>query len=231
MLKRMNGEYLPAGQVISSLDIPVSASTLRNWATAGRIRFKRPGGKRFYHLEDVKREIGEAPIICNRENNRTVGYSRVSSNHQKSDLDRQEEYIRTHSDIGEEGTVIRDIGSGLNYNRRGLSKLLSCVERGEIGTVVVTYRDRLCRFGIELIERIFRANNTKLVVLCEEGVREGTETELANDLLDVCNYFVAKRNGQKSAKFRRERANKDKEIQTIPNQGCKKNIRILVQGD
>jgi predicted site-specific integrase-resolvase len=77
------------------------------------------------------------------------------------------------------------------------------VESGDVKEIVVTYKDRLCRYGIELIERIFRTYNTTLVVLCDEVDTE--ETELGTDLLDICNFFVAKRNGKKSAKFRNER--------------------------
>lgn len=219
----MNEKYLPAGQIVILLEIPISTSTLRNWGNSGRIRTRKPGGKRFYNIEDVRREIGETPIIANRETGQIVGYARVSSHHQKEDLHRQEEYIRTHSEIGEEGRVITDIGSGLNYNRKGLTKLLTQVEYGEISMVVVTYRDRLCRFGFEIIERIFRKNNTKLLVLCTEDYDEQGEKELANDLLDVCNYFTAKRNGRKAARYRKERI-KSTKIQTIPQQKDEKDV-------
>jgi putative resolvase len=205
----MEDEYLPAGQVIARLDIPVSASTLRLWANAGRIRVKRPTGKRFYHLGDVQREMSEAPVISYRQTGKIVGYARVSSSHQKEDLERQVEYIQKNYQVTE---VIKDIGSGLNYNRRGFDNLLTQVEAGAVSIVVVTYKDRMCRFGLELVERIFDKHGTKLVILCNQG--DGTssvETELAQDLLDVCNYFVAKRNGQKAAKYREER-NKEHQV-------------------
>ena len=200
----MDDEYLPATQVTSRLEVNISVSTLRNWGDSGRVRIKRmSGGKRLYLLSDVQREVGDAPVIKTRGTGKTIGYARVSSSHQKEDLKRQEEYIRTHHVVDE---VISDIGSGLNFNRKGFLRLLSRVEKEGVTMVVVTYRDRMCRFGLELVERIFRTNGTKLVVLCDQSLRTGeNEEELANDLLDVCNFFVAKRNGRKSAKYRQER--------------------------
>lgn len=213
----MEDEYLPAGQLIARLDIPISASTLRLWANNGRIRVKRPTRKRFYHLGDVQREMAEAPMISYRQTGKVVGYARVSSSHQREDLERQVQYIQSHYQVTE---IIKDIGSGLNYNRRGFDNLLSQVEAGAVSIVVVTYKDRMCRFGLELVERIFNKHGTKLVILCNQG--DGTssaETELAQDLLDVCNYFVAKRNGQKAAKYREERQREKElthDIQTNP---------------
>lgn len=224
----MEHEYLPATQIISKLEVPISASTLRNWGDQGKIRSKRPGGKRFYNFSDVKREIGDTPIISHRGNGKIVGYARVSSSHQKADLDRQEEYLRTHCELTE---VIRDIGSGLNYNRKGFSSLLSQVENGCVTTIVVTYKDRLCRFGFELVERICRAHDTKLMVLCGQGdCTSSEEVELANDLLDVCNYFVAKRNGRKAAKFKQERA-KDTESQIILEPSDEEKASEMVPSD
>ena len=188
--------YLSATEITSQYSI--SASCLRNWANNDKIKVTRTqGGKRFYNISDVRKCLGRSD---NKQTGSTIAYTRVSSQHQKQDLQRQIEYIKEKYQYEE---VISDIGSGLNYNRKGLQKLLSKVESGDVKEVVVTYKDRLCRYGIELIERIFRTYNTTLVVLCDEVGSE--ESELGTDLLDICNFFVAKRNERKSAKFRNER--------------------------
>jgi predicted site-specific integrase-resolvase len=186
-----------------------SPSSLVKWADDGKIRItKTPGGKRFYHIDDIKRISGieeetEAP------ERKTICYARVSSRKQKEDLGRQVEYLQKYCP---DCPVIKDVGSGLNYNRKGLQSLLKKVASGNIEKVVVTYRDRLCRYGIELIDWIFTEHNVELVVLCKEIDTLDTE-EFATDILDVCNYFVSKYNGKKAAKYRSERkrlaSNKD----------------------
>jgi len=187
-----------------------SHTTLRNWSEAGKIRFTRtPGGKRHYYLPDIKNYCG----LQEREENksgpdvpkRTVLYARVSSSKQKPDLDRQIQFLQ---DSYPDGKVYSDVGSGLNYNRRGLQRLLGEISSGTVKEVVVTYTDRLCRYGLELIEWIFREHSVQLVVLCDEILSgEGTE-EFAKDILDVCNYFVAKYNGKKSGQYRKLRSEK-----------------------
>jgi hypothetical protein len=91
---------------------------------------------------------------------------------------------------------------------------------------VVTYRDRLCRYGIELFERIFREFDIEFVVLMQEDSTSDT-TEFAKDILDVCNFFVAQYNGKKSAKYRalrnaniqvqNESSQRNEETPTQPN--------------
>jgi predicted site-specific integrase-resolvase len=200
----MNDEYIAAGHAISKLNVPLSATTLRLWAETGRIRFIRPGAKRLYLLEDIKREVGVAPIVNGREMGKIIGYARVSSANHKEDLKQQIGYIKEkHPQVSE---VVTDIGSSLNYNRTGFNSVLTKVESGLVGTVVVTDKDRVCRFGFEVINRIFTKANAKLVVLSEDPVTsEANEAELAQDLLDVCNFFVAKRNGRKGVRFRSKR--------------------------
>lgn len=217
-------KYFAAGVITAKLPT-ANASTMRHWADKGSVRVIRSaGGKRFYHIDDVKRELGFAPDEKEANNNKEViGYARVSSSHQKADLDRQVQYIRDHY---ETDSIITDIGSGLNFKRRGLNTLLTRVESGSVGTVVVTYRDRLCRFGLELIERIFRTYHTELLVLnTEEG---SEEQELASELLDVVNVFVARRNGRRGAQYRAERADSDQQVQVEPVEIKSTNLEKVV---
>ena len=122
-----------------------------------------------------------------------------------------------------EATVIKDVGSGLNWKRQGFNSLLEQIYKGDISTVVVTYRDRICRFGFELVEWIFNKASVKLVVLGIDTITENASSELAEDLLAVTTVFVAKNNGIRAGKLRKLRieqerkeiADKNKEITEI----------------
>jgi len=93
---------------------------------------------------------------------------------------------------------------GLNFKRKGLIHLLDQVERGDVKEIVVTYKDRLARFGVDLLERTFRKHETTLHVVQSEH-NGSDQQELADDLLAVCNFFVAKNNGRRAAALRRSR--------------------------
>jgi predicted site-specific integrase-resolvase len=171
-----------------------SASALRVWADSGKIQCKRtPGGKRFYYLPDIKALAGTKDTTRH-----TICYARVSSSKQRDELANQIQSLTQHYP---DAIVISDIGSGLNYNRRGFQQLLTQISTGSVDKVVVTYRDRLCRYGIELIDWIFREHNVELVVLVSEEIQNDRD-ELSRDVLDICNYFVAKYNSRKGAKYR-----------------------------
>lgn len=128
----------------------VAVSTMRRWEAEGRLMPERTvsGHRRYdresllnfkYHKENVKL---------------TIGYCRVSSSDQREDLIRQ---VKTVSDYcaakGYQFRIIQDLGSGLNYNKKGLKELIELICHKEIERVVVNYRDRLIRFGYEIIEQ------------------------------------------------------------------------------
>lgn len=226
----MNDEYLPAGTIISSLGVPVSKTTFRNWANTGQVRVQRStGGKRYYHVGDIRRKLEEAPIIGHRNRGRTIGYARVRSSLEQEDLRCQEESIKRAYPTCSE--IFTDIGTSIDFNRRGFNALLSCVEKGDVSFVVVTHRDRLCRFGIEMVERILRKNLAQLVVLSEqdrsiEGWSGSTYEELTDDLFDVNNYFALK---QREARAIRERRSvENPKVPTLPQQTDHQNAQGMV---
>jgi putative resolvase len=98
----------------------VTSGTLRRWAEQGKIKYLRPNknGRRIYNIEDVKKIFG---ITENTQDKKTICYARVSSNHQKEDLDRQIKYLK---DAYPDATIIKDIGSGLNWKRPGFNSIL-----------------------------------------------------------------------------------------------------------
>ena len=184
----------------------VTSGTLRRWAEEGKIRYLRPTtsdskrGKRIYNIEDVKRIFG----IQNETQSfrTTVCYARVSSGHQKADLERQVNTLKTQFPNSK---IIKDIGSGLNWNRPGFKSLLELVHSGTVEQVVVAWKDRLCRFGFELVEWIFKKANVKLLVLGANDGIEDPSRELSDDLLAITTVFVARNNGLRASKNKRIR--------------------------
>ena len=137
-----------------------------------------------------------------------IVYARVSSAKQAGDLQRQKELLCQKYPNHQ---LIFDIGSGLNWKRKGFRRLMDKVLSGEVGEIVVTRRDRLCRFGLELLEFIFKRFKTKFLVLGSEFQTidadggHDVQAELAEDLLAIVTVFVAKTNGMRSAAQTRQR--------------------------
>ena len=157
--------------------IGVSVQTLRAWDKAGAIPTKRTSGNtRLYDVAAYKTERAkEIKTIC---------YCRVSSTKQKEDLKRQVEYVTSKYP---ETEVISDVGSGINFKRKGLRGILERAMCGEQLEIVVAYRDRLARFGYELIEGIISRNGGRIVVLNEVSHSPGEE--LTQDLLTILHVF------------------------------------------
>lgn len=181
----------------------ISRNTIKSWADKNVVKIVRlPGGKRLYCKENVEY------LLTGASGRGSIIYARVSSSKQAQDLDRQ---VAMLQEAFPKYKVIKDIGSGLNYNRPGFKRLLEHVHRGEVEEVVVAYRDRLCRYGFELVEFLCTKAGTKIVVH-SKGEAASDSEELAQDLLAVCNYFVAKNNGRRAAQ-NRKRKRKGTELQ------------------
>ena len=201
------------------LHYDVSAQTLRNWARRGRINYKtiQIGTRKtwLYELSSVGRII-QGEHNSSKDIYKRVLYTRVSSQKQKADLERQNEFLQKAYPDSE---IISDIGSGLNDSRRGFCSLVEQVCKGEIQEIVVTYKDRLTRFGFDMFNQVCREHGCKIVVWSQDNHLEDVEVsetrELQEDLLSVINFFVARRNGKRAGALRRERKkaeNNKKEI-------------------
>lgn len=194
--------YLSARHIKQRYD--VSTSTLRRWTSDGRLASIRTGsdrGRRLYSITDVARLFGEKEIASPKQR-LTVLYARVSSSHQRADLERQLADLRAA--YPDANHIFHDIGSGLNYHRAGLTALLDTIHQGIVQQVVVTHADRLVRFGLELVEWICRQHDTKIVVLCAPLGQSDT-AELQDDLLAITTFFVARNNGRRAAANKRRR--------------------------
>ena len=144
--------------------------------------------------------------IINREN---FVYSRVSSKKQQDDLNRQLEYIRSKNPKYSTYTSIQDIGSGINFNKRGLQTILDSCFKKSIGEVVIAHRDRLCRFGFELVKQVIEKSGGTVIVIDDEQ-HKSSEQELSEDLLSIVQIYSCKQIGRRRYK---KSENKDKTIQ------------------
>lgn len=166
----------------------VSEQSLRCWAASGKIQFTTTkGGHRRYLLPEttIKPEIAEIKII----------YSRVSSKKQSGDMEHQSDYLRARYP---DYHLVSDIGSGLNYKRTGFKTILEGVFNGTIKEVVVTHRDRFCRFGFELFEWIFEVHNAKLI--CCDTEETSVQHELTEDIMSILTVFTARYYGKRKYK-------------------------------
>lgn len=195
-----NAKYISPVKITRQFNI--TSGTLRQWAEDGKIRCLRPNatGRRIYNIDDIKKIFGITGDIENKR--KRLLYARVSSNHQKEDLERQIVFLSSEYP---EDDVIKDIGSGLNWKRQGFNAILEQIYKGDVGEVVVTYKDRICRFGFELVEWIFKKHDVKLVVLNANTDQEDTTRELSDDLLAITTVFVARNNGLRAGAYRRKR--------------------------
>ena len=176
----------------------VSTMTVRRWIKAGKIKAYQIGREfRIPESEVLRLLEGKLP-------DKVVIYARVSSRDQKEDLERQVEYLKNYcSTKGYQVTkILTDISSGLNENRKGLKKLFKLVESGEITKVVITYRDRLTRFGFKYLEQYFNSHGVEIEVIFNDEEKT-PEKELVEDLLAIVTSFAGKLYGARSHKKKR----------------------------
>ena len=180
--------------------------TLRTWSSKGLIEtIRTPGNHRLYNVESFSQQGKEKEKIGKEKERKTILYARVSSSHQRSDLDRQIQDLQKHYPSS---TTISDIGSALNYRRKGLQRILRLVCQGFVSTIVVAHRDRLCRFGYELFETLFQHLGVEIVVLNQEHSQEngdGKYHEIMDDILSINSFFIARMQGQRAAEHRKYR--------------------------
>ncbi len=167
--------------------------TIRRWCRARKISeaFRRSGGHRRFSTRQLREELG----LSNRRH--SVGYARVSSHDQKTDLFTQANRLAGVSD-----REIQDLGSGLNCKKPGLRKLIAAVLNHEVSTLYLTHTDRLVRFGHELIFQVCRWAGTDVVVLDDEKVIPSKQ-ELCQDVLTLMTVFSARLYGKRSHENRK----------------------------
>lgn len=181
----------------------VRDTTLRLWAKSGEIQYVRNGKERSHHYYNVKEYLKTKGNSSIKEEIKTSErkkfcYCRVSSQGQKDDLERQVTYLKEkYPDY----TIIKDIGSGLNFKRKGLKAILESAIKGEVERVVVAYKDRLCRFGFDLIKWIVE-EFSKGEILVLNNTNCSPEQEMVSDVLSVITVFSARINGLRKYKHK-----------------------------
>lgn len=170
----------------------VSKNTLRSWADNDKIIYKRtPSNQRLYWISSKCNQPEKNSDLGSKQ---SIVYCRVSSCKQKDDLERQCLYL---SSKYPNCRIIKDIGSGLNYKRQGLYKILELSNQGIIDKVVVSSKDRLARFGFEL-EWVLLQNDTKILVL--DKTTKSREQEFTEDILAILQVFACRWNGKRRYK-------------------------------
>ena len=135
-------------------------------------------------------------------NKKTIGYCRVSSHKQKDDLERQIENVKTYMYAkGYQFEIITDIGSGINYNKKGLNQLIDMITNSEVDKIVVLYKDILIRFGYELIENLCNKYGTIIEII--DNTEKSEEQELVEDLIQIVKVFSCRLQGKRANKAKK----------------------------
>lgn len=175
-------------------------------------------GQRRFNIESLQ-EFCNLSKRDEREESQKINYiyARVSSKKQLDDLERQIEFLRDWTaNKGTEYHVIKDIGSGINFKRAGLNTILDRALRGLIGEVVVAHRDRLCRFGFELVQSVVEKSGGKITVI-NDSRNTSSEQELAEDLLAIVHIYSCRQMGKRSYRRREASVNEITESKDIFN--------------
>lgn len=194
----MEEKLLKSSEVREILN--VSNMTLYRLDRDGKLcPFKRTSRSKRYKYSDVLKYM-ESNLEELKEKRLKIAYARVSSNKQKTELQNQILHLENYA--SGRGIIIdkyiKDVGSGINYNNKGLNEIIDLITSNKVDELIVSYKDRLVRFGFELIENIARKHGTKITVINLEST--SPEREIADDLLDIITVFSNRVHGLRSCK-------------------------------
>lgn len=179
--------------------VGVTPMTLRRMQETGELVpcHISKGGTRYYSTEQLKHFSNTT-----KKEKMVIGYCRVSTPAQKDDLKTQVENLRTYMCAkGYTFEIIEDIGSGINYSKKGLQTLLSKINNQEISKIVILYKDRLVRFGYEMIEYLCTLNGVEIEII--DNTSYSKERELTEDLIQIITVFANRLYGQRSKKTKK----------------------------
>ena len=190
-------EHLSIGETGKLLG--VSVSTLRRWEVEKKLlpAYRTIGGHRRYLWQDIQHFCGQfAPEL-----RKTIAYARVSSHDQKDDLERQAQ--RLEQFCTEQGfdnvTVLKDLGSGLNYHKKQFKQLLRMIALGQVAHLVLTHKYRLLRFGADIIFQLCQIHQTQVTII-EQDNDISLEKSLVADVIELMTVFSARLHGSRSHK-------------------------------
>ena len=188
--------------------------TLRRWDKAGRlVSVRTEGGHRRYDISKIRPEtVRKFEFAGDRK---TIAYARVSGNGQKEELDRQKQILELFCSKNDwRYEIITDFGSGMNYYKKGLTRLLESILDDQIGRLVLTHKDRLLRFGAELVFSICEAKGVEVVII-NNGEETAYEEDLAGDVMDIVNVFSARLYGVRNVKNKKLLDNISKAVEDV----------------
>ena len=216
-------EFVSVGD--ASLITGLSKQTIRTMVDSSQIiGYKTPSGQRRINKSSLQRLCNnghddENSQISKRKN---FLYTRVSTKKQMDDLSRQVKYLQRPEFI--DYIVIQDIGSGINFKRKGLQTILDSCIQGTIGEVIIAHRDRLCRFAFELIESIIQKAGGTLRGL-DNDINISHEEELSKDLLSIIHIFNCRQMGKRSCKIKnQEKGNEQKSKTNSTNENINNQV-------
>ena len=180
----------------------VSISTLRRWHQEEYLipDYLTLGGHRRYSISSLKMFIKESDETSRELPSKlTVLYARVSSSDQRQDLARQSSRLKEYAKKqGFSHTIsLEDLGSGINYKKPGLNKLLKLLLNEQVDRLVLHHKDRLLRFGSELIFKICKFLNVEVIIL-EEALGQSFEQELVADVIEIITVLSSKLYGRRA---------------------------------
>ena len=186
-------KFIPRKEALKILDIHYH--TLYKLVENKEIEILIIGNKNYYNINGYLKKNGIN--LEKQKEKKNIAYCRVSSQKQKEDLNRQIEYMKEKYPKHE---IISDIGSGLNMNRKGLQKIIDMGIKGEINELVITYKDRLARFGYDMIENIIEKYSSGKLIVINNEIEKTPLEEVSEDILSIMNVYVAKINGLRKYK-------------------------------
>ena len=172
---------------VASDKLGLHPNTLRKLADNNQIDFIKISSQRRYNIEKYIKDNHTEEYSLEEEGTENICYCRVSSRKQLSDLKNQEKFLKKKFP---KYTIISDVGSGINFKRPGLLKILDKAQQGSIKTVVVAHKDRLARIAFDLIEHLIQKNGGKVLVLSKNEISE--EEEFVQDVIGIITVFGAK---------------------------------------
>ncbi len=200
---------------VAATRLGVNTKTLERWFEEGKIEgVLTKGGQRRYNLDSII-----PPEPTDPQKRKTILYARVSSRASSTDLEQQVQFLKSHYPAAE---LITDIGSGLNFKRKGLQALLESVLSDDVGLVVVAHKDRLCRFGFDLISWLASRSKTKILVL--NTAHLSPEREMVEDILAIIHVFSCRLSGLRKYK---KQIREDSELPCLPMQGIGNNLEAV----
>ena len=207
-----NSDKFIGGKEASEI-LGIHQRTLYQWDEKGWIEtIRTDGGKRLYNVDKYLREKK-----CNNDNEcienldkldelkgkLKLSYVRVSTYGQKDDLERQKLQMKK---LYPNHLMIEDIGSGVNLNKRGIRKIIKLAIEGKVDELVIAYKDRLARFGYELIEDLIKEYSNGKIIIINKDKQLKAEEELAYDVIQIMNVFTAKMNGLRKYKIKKDKS-------------------------